>query len=1651
MSENLKNTFKESLSENLKEAFKETLSENIKEVLEETIYENIEVKNSDGVCKNSSTRANLHFKTSNVNNSSSVNSNFKTSSRRVKSKNKKERVIFQQSRLETLEVVVLNKKTGKPVKIRLFLDSGSNISVMTEECVLKCGLDFLEQENLLLSTCGKPAEQKVLDTTKVTFYNNEFAFAESVSAGLYVMKKLVGPIRSYALTERQRDVLENEKYSLADELAGEDGKLAVDVLVGQDYLHKFHRGGPTYIPGGSVLTPTWGRKFILSGPIDSDTKNVLPQDFVAPHFVVIHHLNCTPKKLRDKGCQKKMSKLISNCYSCISGENAFDELSVIDSFRNYELLGISPLDYKINPLDEEFDRTTVLKDGRYEVKLPFISPQIKKLSPNFFQAFKRLLSGHRRRLKPKFAEEAIKYKESFEKEIEAEILEKVECLGTMEEISVKLAKNPQYFDKVKQDHNHPVCYLPHQAVYKKSCSPPKFRRVHDGASRPFKGAYSLNDCLEAGPNLNSNILHILLGFRKNKFAAVADIEKAFPQISIALEHRDALRCLWIEDGVVNVYRFKRLPFGLTSSPYILQATLRKHLKDYEIDEETMRNFVASIYVDDSVWSETSPEKLFARKELYTDVFSKCSMNLRDWNSNFFDAKKKWSEQEKREFSKMEKPLGMVWDTEEDTLRINDERLLEKMNKNCKTRRDLWEIVPSLWDPTGLLAPTIVEGKNIVSRACKAVKGWDTALPGEILLDMRRWSSQFSEVKNFFWPRWAGIENPKRVQLYGCCDASEKGLGACVYLVSTSQEDEITINLICGKTRTAAKEKHTIPKLELASAVLLINVMAHVRVAYPEVKDKDVVYFSDSADCIFWIYSGHLSWRPFIANQLVKIKAVSDATQWHHIDGLENPADLASRGCSFKKLVDSNLWKHGPEFWKTGDLGRGKSKLTGYDKHYKNLVITDACSKELHLDVKKQLFASQKPNVTMAMVSALMESETIPVEDGFVEKEAKLKISLSKIDKLIDGSKIKDATPCSYPLKGASYDFLMYRTELCRKLGCNIVQRWSDSRLAKNKPVSEEFISEKLSFCTETAEVLWIQAVQRKYFSEVFLLLENPKARVSAFAKSLLVNHTIFLDKELKVLRCTTRNENADVGYSTAFPILLPSSVRNKEGKWVDCDFTEKLVQKRHEALGHAGVPETLSNLRSEFWILRGRRCVQKVLKKCVNCKKVSGKNFSVPKSPCLPSFRVVRPVKPFAGVGLDFLGPFYCRETPKSKPYKTWYILFTCGSTRAIHLEATKSRKIDDFLNALSRFISSQGIPESFISDHEKSFEKASESLDQIAKSNRVQKYLKSQRISWQFYTEKSPNKGGFIERLNSSVKKAVHKTLQKKSTNFEEFRTLACYVTSVINDRPLTFVYSDIDSECRALSPSMLVCGYNKREPPHIRLHRPEDKAETKITEDFKFLERLKDKFWNIWNKQYLTDLYERHCRDVKARGGNFIVPKLGEIVLINGDKQPRRKWQLARVVDIVEKRGCIREVVVQTLSEGKNVITKLKRSPDKLFPIGVSREIEKILDVKKLNENTLVPLEIASEISDEEISKNKQILKKSDLPKKYTNSEICKLKKVLGLWGKKSKFQIWPPYSRSKTFLDPKSINTGPDPEYVDACDNREGGENVLRSWRK
>ncbi|MCG8621378.1 MAG: hypothetical protein MJE68_05160 [Proteobacteria bacterium] len=147
-----------------------------------------------------------------------------------------------------------------------------------------------------------------------------------------------------------------------------------------------------------------------------------------------------------------------------------------------------------------------------------------------------------------------------------------------------------------------VHYLPHHAVVRHDKQTTKLRVVYDASAKT--DGPSLNDCLYTGPNFGQSILDILLRFRLHEVALVGDVEKAFLMVSVADRDRDVLRFLWIKDArdtqpEITIMRFTRVVFGVSASPFLLNAIIDHHIKKYSsIDQPFMNKFRRSVYVDD---------------------------------------------------------------------------------------------------------------------------------------------------------------------------------------------------------------------------------------------------------------------------------------------------------------------------------------------------------------------------------------------------------------------------------------------------------------------------------------------------------------------------------------------------------------------------------------------------------------------------------------------------------------------------------------------------------------------------------------------------------------------------------------------------------------------------------------------------------------------------------------------------------------------------------------------------------------------------------------------------------------------------------------------------------------------------------------------
>ena len=141
-----------------------------------------------------------------------------------------------------------------------------------------------------------------------------------------------------------------------------------------------------------------------------------------------------------------------------------------------------------------------------------------------------------------------------------------------------------------------------------------------------------------------------------------------------------------------------------------------------------------------------------------------------------------------------------------------------------------------------------------------------------------------------------------------------------------------------------------------------------------------------------------------------------------------------------------------------------------------------------------------------------------------------------------------------------------------------------------------------------AEELWIQAVQKNSFEEELKFLSSNKFSTPP---TYVAQFGLYVDEQ-SLIRCAGRIKNAHLPNSSKCPVLLPKNHH----------FTNLVIQEVHHRMKHVGINQTLSSLREQFWVIRGREVVKKNVRRCVVCKRNEGRPYKHQVQPDLPSFRV---------------------------------------------------------------------------------------------------------------------------------------------------------------------------------------------------------------------------------------------------------------------------------------------------------------------------------------------------------------------------------------------------------------------------------------------
>ena len=465
-----------------------------------------------------------------------------------------------------------------------------------------------------------------------------------------------------------------------------------------------------------------------------------------------------------------------------------------------------------------------------------------------------------------------------------------------------------------------------------------------------------------------------------------------------------------------------------------------------------------------------------------------------------------------------------------------------------------------------------------------------------------------------------------------------------------------------------------------------------------------------------------------------------------------------------------------------------------------------------------------------------------------------------------------------------------------------------------------------------ARSLWVKSVQSEsYYQEIRFCSNNP-ARVPSGMKvptSLLKQLDLFLDSQ-GILRMRTRLQEAVVSYAVKYPVLLPK----------DHHFTKLLITGTHERLVHAGVRQVMSSVRGFYWVPHCRRTISKIVRSCGKCRRVNAGFYPDPDPPPMPDFRLAK-VDAFDHIGLDHCGPLYIKEG--SKLQKVYVLILTCAVARAVHLELVRDMSVQQFMHGFRRFVARRGLPSFILSDNSATFKCASSEFTTILNDPKFQKYLNGRNIRWQRYLEYSPWWGGWVERLNHVFKSALRKVLGGACVSFDELSTLLVEVESIMNSRPISYVYDDVH-EGQAITPSILMCGKDLTQlPPNMFEYKFERKHPQTCRERLKYLDKIKTYFWTRWTREYLAELAEKHAR---AHKGEVREPKVDDIVLVKegGEtvKIPRHLWKIGRIMAVHEGRdGKVRSVDVRLAQQELGVPCLLRhKSPRHLVPLEAEKD---------------------------------------------------------------------------------------------------------------
>lgn len=467
------------------------------------------------------------------------------------------------------------------------------------------------------------------------------------------------------------------------------------------------------------------------------------------------------------------------------------------------------------------------------------------------------------------------------------------------------------------------CYLPHHCVLRDESKSTALRVVFNASSKTSTG-FSLNDTMKKGPNLQKDLLTLILKWRQYEFVYTADIEKMFRQIFIHEEDQSFQKIVWRDNPhqALQEYQLTTVTYGTKSAPFLAMMTLKQLAMDEgpKYTQSPVKTVLEEdFYMDDLVSGAFDLDSAKKLQEDLIRIMKSGGFNLRKWTSNKPELLRNVNESYDHTFNfkhtESNKTLGLRWDP------INDEFKFQfDMNTSSKfTKRSLLSDISKIFDPLGWLCPVTTKLKLLFQKVWTNYLAWDDKLTEEIKDEWLKIKNELEILNHFHLPRWLSCTKHCDVELHGFCDSSTKAYACVIYSrIININSNKSFITLVAAKSRIVPQNKNiTLPRLELCGAHLLSKLMVKVQ---NSLKGHNINTYGwvDSTAVLGWIQGDPSRWKPFVSNRVRQIVDVMQPECWRYVKSGDNPADCASRGVLPSQLQGHPLWWNGPDWLQNYD-------------------------------------------------------------------------------------------------------------------------------------------------------------------------------------------------------------------------------------------------------------------------------------------------------------------------------------------------------------------------------------------------------------------------------------------------------------------------------------------------------------------------------------------------------------------------------------------------------------------------------------------------------------------------------------------------------------------------------------------------------------